>query len=138
MAKLSAWKMGFAVFVLCAATATGAQAQTFTTLGSFDGTDGSFPESISLVQGYDGNLYGTTSSGGANQNGSNFGGVIFRVTPAGAISPLYSFCAEQNCLMDRTPGQDWYWLLMVAFTVRQCTAGSLMTARSSESARGGS
>jgi uncharacterized repeat protein (TIGR03803 family) len=39
-----------------------------------------------LVQASDGNLYGTTQYGGANGTGT-----IFRLTPAGAFSSLYSF-----------------------------------------------
>ncbi|MGH9497535.1 MAG: choice-of-anchor tandem repeat GloVer-containing protein [Terriglobales bacterium] len=101
MARLGALKTVFAAFLVCAAT--GARAQIFTTLASFDGTDGSFPESISLVQGHDGNLYGTTSSGGVYQDGSNFGGVVFKLTSGGAIAGLYSFCAQQNCSDGENP-----------------------------------
>jgi hypothetical protein len=36
---------------------------TLTTLYSFRGVDGSFPQAHDLVQGVDGNLYGTTSRG---------------------------------------------------------------------------
>lgn len=41
-----------------------------------------------LVQGEDGNLYGTT--GGNN-------GTIFKLTPAGALTSLYTFCSQANC-----------------------------------------
>ncbi len=47
-------------------------------------TDGAYP--TSLIQGSDGNFYGTTISGGANGNGT-----VFMVTPAGTYSVLYSF-----------------------------------------------
>jgi uncharacterized repeat protein (TIGR03803 family) len=66
---------------------------TYTTLYSFAGypIDGSDPEGM-LVQGSDGNFYGTTSSGGTNTccGGSGFG-TVFRISPSGAYTNLYSF-----------------------------------------------
>jgi uncharacterized repeat protein (TIGR03803 family) len=74
------------VILLCAATAVASSAQTFTTLVSFNGTDGANPYYMSLVQGTDGNFYGTTSMGGANNYGT-----VFKVTSAGALTTLHSF-----------------------------------------------
>jgi uncharacterized repeat protein (TIGR03803 family) len=52
--------------------------------------DGSFPNG--LIQAGDGNFYGTTIDGG------NFNeGTIFKITPAGQFTSLYSFCALANC-----------------------------------------
>jgi uncharacterized repeat protein (TIGR03803 family) len=48
-----------------------------------------------LVQGTDGNLYGTTSEDGANIN--SLGGTVFKITPAGELTTLYSFCSQPNC-----------------------------------------
>lgn len=45
-----------------------------------------------LIQGTDGNLYGTTSIGGVN-----FGGVIFKLTTSGTVTPLYSLCQTTGC-----------------------------------------
>jgi len=45
----------------------------------------------SLLQAYDGNFYGTTILGGAYGNG-----VIFRITPAGTLTTLYSFCSAKS------------------------------------------
>jgi len=42
-----------------------------TTLASFDGTNGEYPE-VDLCKGGDGNLYGTTSSGGFSDFGTVF------------------------------------------------------------------
>jgi len=38
------------------------------------------------VQGDDGNFYGTTSGGGAADNG-----VVFKITPSGTLTRLHSF-----------------------------------------------
>ncbi len=59
-----------------------------TMLHSFDGSDGHFPYA-GLVQGTDGNFYGTTQQGGAY----NFG-TVFKITPSGTLTTLYSFCAQ--------------------------------------------
>jgi uncharacterized repeat protein (TIGR03803 family) len=61
-------------------------AQTVKVLYNFDGTIGSNPANISLTQGQDGQLYGTTVFGGT------FGlGAIFKITPAGHVTALHSF-----------------------------------------------
>ena len=54
----------------------------------------------SIIQGSDGNFYGTASSDGASVCQSPFGptgcGRIFKVTPQGVVSTLYSFPAGPN------------------------------------------
>jgi uncharacterized repeat protein (TIGR03803 family) len=45
-----------------------------------------------LVQGTDGNFYGTTSAGGVQGSGT-----VFKITPGGAPTTLHSFCAQTNC-----------------------------------------
>jgi uncharacterized repeat protein (TIGR03803 family) len=75
---------------LCASASS--PAQTFTTLVNFNYANGANPYFLSLVQGTDGNLYGTTESGGANGEGT-----VFKVTPTGTLTTLYSFCAKTNC-----------------------------------------
>src|SRR5580692_11428075 len=64
---------------------TNANAQTFTTLHSFDGTDGRFPEE-GMVQATNGNLYGMTEGDGANGDGT-----VFKITPSGTLTTLHSF-----------------------------------------------
>ena len=49
-----------------------------------------------LILGKDGNFYGTTLAGGKNQAGS-----VFRMTPAGVVTTLYSFCAKVKCSSSR-------------------------------------
>jgi len=58
----------------------------FSLLHTFAGSDGGFAQS-QLIQGTDGNFYGTTSGGGANGNL----GTIFKITPAGKLTTLFSF-----------------------------------------------
>jgi len=75
-----------AVLLLGAATAIASTAQTLTTVVSFNGTNGAAAEQP-LIQGTDGNFYGTTLRGG----GSNSAGTIFKITPGGTLTQLYSF-----------------------------------------------
>jgi uncharacterized repeat protein (TIGR03803 family) len=64
----------------------------YTSLYSFVGSpnDGYFP-SAGLVQGSDGNFYGTTQGGGTYNNG-----IIFRISLSGNYSNLYSFAGYPN------------------------------------------
>jgi uncharacterized repeat protein (TIGR03803 family) len=69
---------------------------TLTTLYSFcsqlNCTDGEVPRA-GLVQGTDGNFYGTTSGGGVGQ----YYGTVFKITPGGVLTTLYTFCSQLNC-----------------------------------------
>ncbi len=57
-----------------------------TVLHSFgSGSDGTIPDSV-LIQGSDGNFYGTTTTGGSAASGT-----VFAVTPLGVETVLYSF-----------------------------------------------
>lgn len=60
-----------AVCVLCAAMAMALPAQTFTTLFTFDGRNGLSPLGA-LVNGANGDGYGTTYGGGASGHGTIF------------------------------------------------------------------
>lgn len=63
-----------------------AAAASMTNLHFFSGNqDGAFPYG-GLVEGNDGNLYGTTEAGGLD-----FAGTIFRTTLAGSLTTLYGF-----------------------------------------------
>jgi uncharacterized repeat protein (TIGR03803 family) len=78
-------------------------ANGLTTLYSFCAntgcTDGSFPF-IGLTLAKDGNFYGTTAEGGNHSATScpiDGCGTVFKITPSGELTTLYSFCAESNC-----------------------------------------
>jgi uncharacterized protein (TIGR03437 family) len=60
-------------------------AGVFTTIYAFLYANGMLPVG-GLVQGSDGNFYGTTSEGGAKGLGT-----VFKITPAGTLTLLYSF-----------------------------------------------
>jgi uncharacterized repeat protein (TIGR03803 family) len=85
------------VLVLAVITTRPAQAQTFTTLFSFDYTNGENPYA-GLVQATDGNLYGTTHYGGTNGQSD-----VFKISTGGALTTLYSFCSQSNCTDGSNP-----------------------------------
>lgn len=66
---------------------------SFCSQGGSKCTDGSNP--WTLLQGGDGNFYGVTINGGANA-----GGTVFKVTPSGSLTTLYSFCSQGGTSCD--------------------------------------
>jgi len=58
----------------------------FNTLVSFTGPNGNQPFQENLIQGVDGNLYGTTTYGGTDNDGT-----IFKITPGGTLTTIYNF-----------------------------------------------
>ena len=77
---------------------------TLTTLYSFcavlvngDCADGSYPYA-GLVLATNGDFYGTTGYGGANGDGT-----VFKITPAGTLTTLYSFCSQSGCTDGESP-----------------------------------
>ena len=97
MGNVNWWKKAGVVFAICA-TASIAHAQVFTTLLEFDGNNGADPYLMSLVQGFDGSLYGTTMGGGANLKGT-----VFKITRGGTLTTLYSFCGGHRCMHGEGP-----------------------------------
>ncbi len=77
------------------ATGIASPAQIFTTVYSFcslnDCPDGANPDAT-VVEGTDGNFYGTTAGGGTQHQGT-----VFKITPQGVLTTLHSFCSEQYC-----------------------------------------
>ena len=63
----------------------------FTSLHSFNGTDGGNPEAA-LIQGMDGSLYGTAEYGGSNSTATFTGdGTVFKISTNGVFTPLVYF-----------------------------------------------
>ena len=60
--------------------------------------DGAMP-AAGLALGKDGNFYGTASGGGANGNGT-----IFKLTPAGALTVLHAFSAQNASSLTNADG----------------------------------
>jgi uncharacterized repeat protein (TIGR03803 family) len=60
--------------------------------------DGEIPLA-GLVQAANRDLYGVTDYGGANGEG----GTIFKITPSGALTTVYSFCAQSLCADGQYP-----------------------------------
>jgi len=104
------WWRGFGILCLqlCLFCAMASRAQDeqpsaktvkFTTLVNFDKTNGEEPGGA-LVQGRDGDLYGTTIAGGTGAYcslGPNQCGTVFKITPEGALTTLYNFCSQTSC-----------------------------------------
>jgi uncharacterized repeat protein (TIGR03803 family) len=69
---------------------------SFCTLGP-PCADGGSPAST-LVQASDGDFYGTTRNGGTAGRGA-----VFKVTPAGQLTTLHSFCLQSSCTDGAVP-----------------------------------
>jgi uncharacterized repeat protein (TIGR03803 family) len=85
--------------LLCVSAATAvARAQTFQNLVNFNGRNGIGPQFMTLIQGTDGNIYGSAVWGGNKSCGFLYGcGTLFKMTPAGALTTIYTFCSQPNC-----------------------------------------
>lgn len=89
--------IAFACAAITFSLAVSAQAQTVTYLAHFNGVNGNGP-SGPVIQAKDGNFYGTTAHGGVNAQGN-----VFRMTPSGKITSIYSFCSKPNCADGQFP-----------------------------------
>ena len=89
MKTYNAWKVVIIVVLMCAAFAINSSAQTLTTIYDFCSqtgcADGGAPGGT-LVQGSDGNFYGTTSDTGFVGQGT-----VYKLTSSGTFTLLHSF-----------------------------------------------
>jgi hypothetical protein len=110
--KLGGWRGGFVAVLICVATAVASHAQTFTSLVSLDGSNGNFPETI--VQGTNGELWGTIANGGKSNCGN-----LLKMSTAGVLKT------------EEYRNQHWYASLRrktnletaVSFLLRLCRLG---------------
>lgn len=101
MTELNSSRMGCGILLLCIATAIAAPAQQFKNLANFSRAKGTLPKGA-LVQGVNGDLYGTAFNGGASYCGGIGCGTVFEISPA-SITAFYSFCSQPNCMDGNGP-----------------------------------
>jgi uncharacterized protein (TIGR03437 family) len=92
MKKLSSWKIAWTAVLQCS-LAIVLPAQNITTFVRFNATTGYTPAAAALVQGTDGNFYGTNGWGG----GATDSGTVVKITPDGTVTVLYAFCSQVSC-----------------------------------------
>lgn len=100
-----AYRLVIGLLASCVVTTCSAQTQTYTESVLFNFcsrlgacADGAVPNG--LIQGSDGNFYGTTSQPGGRQSlDTRGGGTVFKITPSGALTTIYKFCSQggNNC-----------------------------------------
>jgi uncharacterized repeat protein (TIGR03803 family) len=64
--------------------------------------DGSNPVAT-LIEGNDGEFYGTTSTGGDTQACEGGCGTVFKITSGGKLTTLHRFCSQTNCYEGTLP-----------------------------------
>lgn len=140
MGKLNLVMKACGVFLLWAGAAVALPAQTvpvspsvptvtFTTLFTFNGTDGSDPKAA-LVQAANGNLYGTTGGGGASYCPAGGGGcgTVFEISVIGTLTTLHNFEGSdgeypEGALL-QTTGGEFYGTTYIGGANNRCLKDS--------------
>jgi uncharacterized repeat protein (TIGR03803 family) len=93
------WMFALAVVIVAVSVTFPANSQTYSVLYNF-GTHANDPinPSGNLAQGRDGAMYGTSYDGGVYGQGT-----VFKVSTAGKVNVLHSFCAQANCVDGSSP-----------------------------------
>ncbi len=86
-----------AVTAITCSLAVSARAQTVDFVYDFH-KSGHPSYGVSMAQGTDGNLYGSANGGAHGQ------GEIFRMSPSGDLTTIYTFCAKSKCPDGSIPG----------------------------------
>ena len=83
----------------------GGTTETIATLGCITGNcNGGVEVVAGLIQGADGNFYGTSAEGGTGPFGAGqAGGSIFQMMPNGTLTTIYSFCSLSDCTDGQYP-----------------------------------
>lgn len=83
-------RVSLTISLVCLATSVLSSAQTFTVVANLTGNN-AYPQA-SLVQGVNGDFYGTSYG----SSGIGYGSV-FEVSTTGTVRTLYTFCSKTNC-----------------------------------------
>ena len=93
---------------------------SYTNLCSFGGFGAPNLPIAGLVQGSDGNFYGTTAAGGTGNSGYGYG-TVFRISSAGTYTSLYFFTGPPADGVFRLP--RWFKAVTAIFTGQPSQAG---------------
>ena len=88
---------GSVAYKVAVSGSTGTLSNVYSFCALANCADGSFV-SAPLYPGSDGNFYGTAEAGASEEAGT-----VFRLTPAGTLTTLHSFCASVGCTDGRSP-----------------------------------
>jgi uncharacterized repeat protein (TIGR03803 family) len=90
--RLTAYlEKAFYFLVLGAALTLSCWGQVFTSLVSLEQSQGTNPQFLNLIQGADGDYYGTATFGGSGHQGT-----IFKITAAGSFTVLHNFIVSDG------------------------------------------
>ncbi len=97
---------------------SGSNYQTFTPLFSFNGSNGAFPNQLAFINGA---LYGVTSNGGANQNGT-----IYLLTATSSATKLTYVPSSNLKLTPSAPSVSQGGLATFKLTTSNVSAGTVI------------
>jgi uncharacterized protein (TIGR03437 family) len=115
--------------LLVGAAAVLSHAQTFNTVFSpnfSNGSNPSTPNGVALIQGADGNFYGTTNNGGS----AGQCGTVYQLTPSGNVTTLHSFTySVDGCALTSglTMGSDGFLYGTTHFTIFKISLSGAFT-----------